>query len=167
MKTKNKLFYCLIGNIFIFLFLIIIINCFKIHNNYFRFGVPPPSENPLVVISVQIDTYLKYSILLIIIGIINCSKVIIDGVGIPIIDWNIFNPDKTKIIDFTKNEILIYSNLFYLFSGLRQLFTILISITQFDIALYSVLISQCASYFIIKYLLDEKQFITYENIELS
>ena len=34
--------------------------------------------------------------------LINVSKIIIDSVGTPIIDWNIFNPDKTKIVDFTK-----------------------------------------------------------------
>lgn len=164
MKTKHKLLYCLIGNIIIFIFMITIINCFKIHNTYFRFGVPSSNQEPLIIISIKIDNYIKYTILLFIIGIINCSKIIIDTVGIPIIQWNIYNPDKTQIIDFSYNELLIYSNLFYLFTGLRKLFTILISITQFDIALYGVLISQIANYFIIKYLLNEKEFIVYVNV---
>jgi len=164
MKTKTKLLYCLLGNIFLFTFLIIIINCFKIHNKYFRFGVPSINDVPLVVISVKIDNYFKYIGLLIVITIINVSKIIIDSVGTPIIDWNIFNPDKIKIMDFNKNELLIYSNLFYLFSGLRGLFTILISITQFDIALYSVLVEQIASFLIINYLLEEKEFIEYIDL---
>ena len=164
MKTKNKLLYCLLGNIILFIFLIIIINCFKIHNTYFRFGIPSSNDIPLIVISIKIDTYYKYIGLLMLISIINISKVIIDSVGTPIIDWNIFNPDKIQIIDFSKNELIIYSNLFYLFSGLRALFTVLISITQFDIALYGVLVEQFAGYFIIKYLLDEKEFVEYIDI---
>ena len=164
MKTKTKLLYCLLGNIMLFIFLIIIINCFKIHNTYFRFGVPSIKDKPLIVISIKIDNYFKYIGLLIVITIINVSKIIIDSVGTPIIDWNIFNPDKIKIVDFNKNELLIYSNLFYLFSGLRGLFTILISITQFDIALYSVLVEQIASFFIINYLLEEKEFIEYIDL---
>lgn len=164
MKTKTKLIYCLLGNIFLFVFLIITINCFKIHNTYFRFGIPSNNEVPLIVISIKIDNYYKYIGLLILISIINISKVIIDSVGTPIIDWNIFNPDKIQIVDFSKNELIIYSNLFYLFSGLRALFTVLISITQFDIALYGVFVEQIAGYFIIKYLLDEKEFIEYIDL---
>ena len=165
MNNKKKLLYCLIANFLLFIFLIIIINIFGTSSNYFRFGVPSSHEEPLVVISIEINTYIKYSLLLFIISVINISKVIIDSVGTPILDWNIYNPDKDRIIDFKKNELLIYSNLFYLFTSLRYIFTVLISITQIDIALYSVLISQITTFFTIKLLLDEKKFDDYHTIE--
>jgi len=74
--------------------------------------------------------------------------------------FSIFNPDKKVIHDFGKVELQIYANLFWLISALRSTINILISISQFDIALLRVIYSELASVYTIRILLNEKQFST-------
>jgi hypothetical protein len=53
----------------------------------------------------------------------------------------------------------------FMLSGLRNIFITLITITQFDIALWSLLVSEGASLFTIRMLLNEKTFQNYNEIE--
>lgn len=135
--------------------------------SYFRFG---PSSD-FILVGVPIDTVTKYSVTLALIAIVNIIKVISDEIGGPIIGYN---PDKKVITEFTKWELQlvhvtlywgIYGNAMYALGGVRGLFMTLISVTQFDIALWSLFISEAASVFTIRMLLDEKTFTPYAELE--
>jgi hypothetical protein len=52
----------------------------------------------------------------------------------------------------------------FLVNNIRYIFTLLISITQIDIALFSVLIEQLVVIITIKMLLDEKKFINKKSL---
>jgi hypothetical protein len=77
---------------------------------------------------------------------------------------NVYNPDKKEITEFSKLQLYFYANSMFLINNIRYIFTILISITQIDIALFSVLVEQVIVIFTIKMLLNEKKFINSKSL---
>ena len=154
MKAKTKLKYCVTGNIRLLVVIVIIIIHYQHESKYFRFG---PS-NDLIVISVNINTNNRYLILLLIISLVKITKVVVEEIGMPVIGFSIYNPDKKVITEFTKNELQFYGNTMYLTSSLRYIFEVMVTITQIDIAIYSVIISEITTIFTIRLLLNEKRF---------
>ena len=154
MKAKTKLTYCVTGNILLLVVIVIIIIHYQHESKYFRFG---PS-NDLIVISVNINTNARYLILLLIISLVKITKVVVEEIGMPVIGFSIYNPDKKVITEFTKNELQFYGNTMYLTSSLRYIFEVMVTITQIDIAIYSVIISEITTIFTIRLLLNEKRF---------
>jgi hypothetical protein len=154
MQPKNKLIICLCVNATILTVVIALISAFADGSEYWRIG-PSADFN---VISVTIDNYNKYITLLILIMIINVSKVIVEELGMPVLGFSIYNPDKKVIEDFTKNELQFFANAMFMVSGLRQVFMTVITITQIDIAVWSLLVSEFASFYTIRLLLNEKTF---------
>ena len=53
----------------------------------------------------------------------------------------------------------MYGNLMYLIEGFKNILTVMLSITQIDIALISMLVSEITSIYTINMLLSEKKFI--------
>ena len=154
MTPLTKIRLCLIINIFLFITLFTIIITFGTDSQYFRFG---PSED-FIIISVKINTKEKYGILLLLIAFINIAKVIIQELGEPVLVFNVYNPDKKIVTDFTKFQLKLYANLMFILSNVRCVFDIMITVTQIDIALYSVLVEQITSFFTVNMLVNEKQF---------
>jgi hypothetical protein len=154
MKAKTKLKYCVTGNILLLVVIVIIIIHYQHESKYFRFG---PS-NDLIVISVDINTNARYLILLLISSLVKITKVVVEEIGMPVIGFSIYNPDKKVITEFTKNELQFYGNTMYLTSSLRYIFEVMVTITQIDIAIYSVIISEITTIFTIRLLLNEKRF---------
>ena len=76
----------------------------------------------------------------------------------PVVGFNIYNPDKKVITEFTKNELQFFGNMMFLTSSLRYIFEVMVTITQLDIAIYSVIISEITTIFTIRLLLNEKRF---------
>jgi hypothetical protein len=159
MKAKTKLKYCVTGNILLLVVIVIIIIHYQHESKYFRFG---PS-NDLIVISVNINTNARYLILLLIISLVKITKVVVEEIGMPVIGFSIYNPDKKVITEFTKNELQFYGNTMYLTSSLRYIFEVMVTITQIDIAIYSVIISEITTLFTIRLLLNEKRFSKNED----
>ena len=89
-----------------------------------------------VLVSVQINTYSKYYLLLTIITILGFTEVMIEDLGLPILTFNIYNPDK-HITDFTKNELQIYGNLMFLINNLRYILQVLITVTTRYCSIFS------------------------------
>lgn len=150
----EKLKYCVIGNFLVLLSVILLISLFATDTPYWRFGW----NDTLTIISVKIDTSLKYVILFAVIAFINISKMVVAEVGWPILQFNIYNPDKDVITDFTELQLRFLGNSFFLINNLINLFMTLISISQFDVALWSLIVSEFAAIFTIGYLLSEKKF---------
>ncbi len=155
MNTCQTIRLCLVINVLLLMF-IIIVSCtlYDGETKYMRFG---PHED-LVLLSIKINTIKKYIFVLIFITIIKSCGVYINDIASPILGFNIYNPDKKEITEFTRYELQFYGNAFWLISGLQQIFLTMVSISQFDIALFSLLISEFTSFIIINQLLDKKTF---------
>lgn len=163
MKINQKIQLCLVSNIFLLVLFITLLFRFASNQNpYWNYG---PNEK-LNIISVHIDTWKKYYILLGLITLLRVSQVTINEIAQPFLSFNIYNPDKIFITEFTKNELQFYANTMYLINGFRSAFLVMITISQVDIAIFSILISEITSIFTIRYLLNDKKFIvkSYQKI---
>jgi hypothetical protein len=161
-NKKNKLVYCVIANFSILLMAVVVVICFHDdESKYFRFG--PNKE--LFLISVHIDTWAKWMVAVILISVFKIGDVVVNEIGSPILGFNIYNPDKKHITDFTKNEINILANSMWFINGIRGVLMSVVAITQIDLALCGVLISELTTVFTIRMLLNEKTFGLQNNIE--
>ena len=165
MKNINrKLKICVFSNLLLLSFVISIILLFKDDKStYLRWG----PQDDLIIISVAINNMTKYFMLLGIIAIIKISDVVIAEIASPIIGFNIYNPDKKVITEFTKNELQFYGNSMYLIDAIKAVLLIMVNISQIDIALWGVLISETTSLFTIRMLLNEKEFKLNNDTELK
>ena len=158
MDNKSKLKWsCIIYSLFLSI-VIIIVFYFQSYDKYFRWGIPDSNKEPLVVLSVKIDNYYKYACVLGLIAGIRIIKVGVTEISDPVLSFTIYNPDKKNIEEFSKNELQFYANFLYLIDNIRYVFTLMITITQIDLALFSVLIGEITSLFTIRMLLNEKTF---------
>ena len=72
---------------------------YKDDNNYYlMYG---PNDN-LYVLSIKINTIQKYVYLQIFLCFVEISRVFTNEIASPILGFNIYNPDKKIITDFTK-----------------------------------------------------------------
>ena len=155
MKTLKKIQICLGLNLFLLLLISSCISIFASDSKYFRFG---PSED-FILISVKIDNYQKYYLLLILITCNNCIRTIVSQIGSQILIFNVYNPDKKVITEFTKSQLLFYANTMFFVGNIRVFFELLLTISQIDIALFSIFVKQLFSIGISIFLLNEKDFI--------
>lgn len=160
MNSKRKVELCLILNIILLILISCLISIFADKSNYFRIGPNPD----FILISVKIDNLSKYFGLLGIIGFMNCIKVLVAELGEPVLVFNVYNPDKKIIDDFSKFQLLLYANSMFFVSNTRSVFEVMITVTQIDIAIYSVIIEQLVSIITVNLLVNEKKFIKKENI---
>ena len=142
-------------------------NFFDDHKSkYWRFGPHPD----FILISslfltckrcnryITIDTWSSYIVLLILVAFLKISECFIAEVAHPIIGFNIYNPDKKVITEFTKFELQFYGNAMYTIDAIRRVLMIMMSITQVDIALWGVICAEGTSLFTIRMLLNDKEF---------
>ncbi len=156
LKTNHKVWLCLLGNALTMITITTLIILFRDPNSkYFRYG---PSDE-LIVISVNINTWTKWSILLFIVGLIRGCEVLVNELGSPILGFRIYNPDCKKISDFTKNELNFLGNAMWFVNNFRGILMVVVTISQFDIALISMFISELVSIYTVRHLLNEKEFI--------
>lgn len=165
MITKNnyKLRYCVFINFILFLIILTVVLICKDNSNYYMsYG---PNEN-LYVLSIKINTYQKYITLQIFLLSIEVSRVFINEIANPILEFNIYNPDKKVITEFTKNELQILSNTMWLINSLTNAFFVMITISQIDIAIFRIIYSEITTIFTIRMLLNEKEFINENKVDL-
>ena len=108
--------------------------------------------------SVTLDTWTKYIVFQVFIAVIVISNVYINEVAGPILGFNIYNPDKKEITEFTRIELQLYANTIWMINALKSVTMIVISISQIDIALLRVIYGEIMSWFTIRMLLLEKKF---------
>lgn len=154
MIPRQKLAICLIINTIVLMAVISLVTIFATDTPFWKKGW----SDTLVVVSVHIDTREKYAILLLLIAVVNVSKVIVEEIGMPVLGFSIYNPDKKVISDFSKFELQFFANAMFTVSGLRGIFMTVVSISQIDIAIWSLIISEAASMITIRILLNEKEF---------
>lgn len=97
--NRLRLKKCIIANLSLLILMIIIISIFKEPDDkYLRIG---PNEN-LIVMSVKINTITKYIVLQIFLAITEIIRCVVNEIASPILGFNIYNPDKKIITEFSK-----------------------------------------------------------------
>ena len=162
MKNKaQKLQVCIFANLCLLIMITIpIVLLDNGTSTYFKWGW---SDN-LVLISIPINTKERYIGVCIYIVLIKVSGVLIGEIANPILGFNIYNPDKKVITEFSKNELQLYGNALWFINGFKRLMLIMVSITQIDLAMVGMLSSQITTIFTIRMLLNEKEFKKEGNV---
>ncbi len=148
------LWLCL--NVLIMASIILIIGVFSSSDfDYFNFGY----NEKLWIIGMKVDTFGKYCIILLGIFLLRLSEVMIVDVFVPIVNFSIYRPDKLEIKRFTKRQLIFFNTAFYFLSALRVVLLIFFSISQIDIALFTVISSTVIKFVFSLFLLSKKKFI--------
>jgi len=155
LTQKQRLKVCIIGQLLVLIAVIIPTVLLANENStYYRFG---PNEE-LIIISIKINTWFRYGILMLYILIFRICKVFIDELGMPILTFNIYNPNQKKIEGFTRKELQILANIMFTLSAISYAITLQLSILQIDIAVLSAVFSELAAIPTIYILLKDKEF---------
>ena len=164
MTPQQRLILCIIGQFVLLISVVIpIVLLANKQSTYYKFG---PNED-LIIISIKINTWLRYGILLIYVFIFRVCKVFITELGMPILSFNIYDPNRKKVEGFTRNELQIQANIMYMLNAMRYALTLQLAIIQIDIALISAIFSELASIPTIYILLKDKEFIKNTKEELE
>jgi hypothetical protein len=162
MKNNYKLRYCVILNLILFLIILFVVMICKDNNNYYMtYG---PNEN-LYVLSIKVNTPQKYIFLQFFLLFVEFSRVFTNEIASPILGFNIYNPDKKIITEFTKNELQLLANMMWLINSLTGAIFVMITISQIDIAILRTVYSEMTTIITIRMLLNEKKFICENNVE--
>jgi len=155
MTPQQRLKICIVGQFLLLISVIIpIVLMANKQSTYYRFG---PNED-LIIISIKINTWSRYGVLLLYVLIFRVCKVFITELGMPVLSFNIYNPNQKEITGFTRNELQVQANIMYFMNAFRYALTIQLTIVQIDIAIISVIFSELASIPTIYILLKEKEF---------
>lgn len=154
MRAHDKVRVCFALNLGLLASIGACIAAFASDGAYFRAG-PSPG---FVLVGVAIDTPERYAALLVLLCINSVIKVIVGELGEPVLVFNVYNPDKRVILDFTRAQLLFYANAMFLVSNARRVLEVLITVAQIDVAVFAVLIEQAASTCTVCFLVSEKTF---------
>ena len=156
MTPKQRLKICIIGQVLLLISVIIpTVLLANKESTYYRFG---PSED-LIIISIKINTWTRYGILMVYILIFRICKVFINELGMPILTFNIYNPNQKKIEGFTRMELQVLANVMFTLNAIRYALTLQLAILQMDIAVISGVFDELAAIPTIYILLKDKEFV--------
>ena len=151
---------CIIINI---LLITIFISSFFVFNNqvtnYFNLGW----SDHFIFVSITIDTCFKYLMLCFFIFLFNMSEILLNDVGYPIIHFSTYNPYHNNIEDISRYNLELYSNIIFFIQTFKKLFQVLITLSQIDIAFFSLISYQISAFVAIRYLLNNKTFVEDNN----
>tara|TARA_A100001015_G_C14794012_1_gene634205 strand:- start:141 stop:677 length:537 start_codon:yes stop_codon:yes gene_type:complete len=156
MNVRQKLKLSILGSFLVLI--MVVIPIFILDNGestYFRYGW----HDDFILISVPINNRVRYLFAVLFVVLTRAGEVFIGEIANPIVGFNIYNPDKKVITEFTKNELQLYGNLLYLIDSTRYIFKVMVSVTQIDLAIISMLSGELISIITIRMLLNEKKFI--------
>jgi hypothetical protein len=89
---------------------------------------------------------------------VKSCDVLVNELGSPILGFRVYDPDKTIIDDFTKNELNFLANAMWFTNGFRGVLMAVITVTQIDIAFSGMIISELVSIGTVRHLLNGKTF---------
>lgn len=161
MNKLSRVGLCLLINTITLLCVFVFLIVFNENNSLWQFG---PSDS-LNVLSIKIDTWTKYILLIVLICLIKASEVAVNDIGTPDLGFSIFDPSETTIYGFTKNNLQFLSNSMFLVNALGNIFKTIVIISRFDIAIISVVSAEITSIFTIRYLLNKKKFVPYQQFK--
>ena len=155
MNVQRKLQLSILGSFIVLL--MVAIPIFILDNGeskYFRYGW----HDDFILISIPINNKSRYISAVIFVVLTRVGEVFIGEIANPIISFNIYNPDKKVITEFTKNELQFYGNTLYIIDSTRYIFKVMVLVTQIDLAFISMLAGEAISLVTIRLLLNEKEF---------
>jgi len=156
LTQKQRLKICIVGEFLLLLSVIIpTILLANKDSTYYRFG---PNKT-LIIISIKINTWFRYGILLIYVMLFRICKVFINELGMPILTFNIYNPNQKIIEGFTRTELQVLGNIMFMLNAIIYALTLQLSILQMDIAVISGIFDELAAIPTIYILLQDKVFI--------
>jgi len=123
--------------------------------SYFRLG----PHDDLTVLAVPIDTWARWWALALFLSLMGLADVLTEELANPVLTFTIYNPDKRIIAGFGRFELQVLANLTYLTSALKRLLLVLVQISQCDLALVHIAVTELATVFTIRTLLAEKTFV--------
>jgi hypothetical protein len=150
-----------VGNVALLTLIMVLIANFAQESLYFRFG---PREG-LSIVGVEINTWTRYIYLQALLLVTQVISVLVNELSGPILGFNIYNPDKETITDFTHFELQALAQGMALVDGIRTALMIIVTISQFDIAVAKVVYSELTAIFTIFLLLKEKKFVLKGDLE--
>ncbi len=160
MDVHTKLQRCLVTNVMLVCCITLFVYISpKVNDTYMRFGPQPD----LKLLGMPIDTWFRYCTFQFFLGCCQITDEIIQSIANPIMGFNIYNPDKKIITEFTKNELQLYAQSFWFITSIKGALMLLVSITQIDIAISKCVYNELAGIFVIRFLLNEKTFQTSNN----
>ena len=152
-RLLQRLFLCLAANVGLLLLILgLILHCAD-ESSYFRFG---PG---LRIVGVPIDTWPRYLCLHGLLLVTQGIDMLVSEFANPILSFNIYNPDKDVITDFTHCELQCFAQSLWLINGVRAALMLVVSISQFDIAVAKVVYTEFTGLFTVYCLLSEKRFV--------
>ena len=113
----------------------------------------------LFVLGIAIDNWSRYIILQVLICCFQITDVLVNEFASPILAFNIYNPDKTVITEFSKLELQFYCQSLWFINNLKSALMLLVSISRIDIAISKVFYAEIASIFTIRTILNKKEFV--------
>jgi hypothetical protein len=161
MRQKSKVQISLAINITLLIFMLICAFIFAQKTPYWRVGW----SDTFILVSTKINTWWKYVGLLVLIAGVNICSVIVSELGGTVLSFTIYNPDKKYVLEFTKNELYMYTNLLFFTTSLRGIFGIILMVSQIDVALWQVITQEITSLFTSRILLNEKTYVTQEEYD--
>lgn len=157
METRWQIWFCLACNLLLTLTTLVIVVLFRDPSTkYFTYG----PRDDLFIISICVNTWNKWWIVVLFISLSKVCDVLINEIGRPILGFTVYNPDKKEINDFTKNELNFLANAMFMISGIRFILMVVINVTQIDLAMIGMVVSEVTSIFTVRYLLNKKKFVT-------
>lgn len=156
----RKAQFALAVNVAALSFVLCLILIYHTETAYFRFG---PSDT-LSVVSVKVNTVPRYAAVILVLLLLGVADVIVSEIGEPVLGFRIYNPfagsAQEPIVQFSRLELQLMGNAMYLVSHLRYVFAVVATVTQVDLALWTVFFKEGASVFTVWYLLRDKKFMT-------
>ncbi len=154
-KMKYRLRICILTNSCLFILITLTLFFFyDKESSYLRYG----PHKDLNVLGIKINTWKHYIGLQFFLAFVEITDVIINEMASPILGFNIYNPDKKEITQFTRFELQFYANSMWLLNSLKRVLMVVVSVSQIDIALLRVVYSEITSFYTIRMLLLEKKF---------
>lgn len=157
LTQHRRLQYCVAINVLL-LTTVVVVTLFCRSNDtqdkFMRFGPQPD----LMLLGVPINTWAKYYIVHVCLCCFQVLDTVIQEFTNPVLGFNIYNPDKKHIVDFTKFELQFYAQSFWLINSIKSAFLLIISISQIDLAVAKVVYMEMAGIYTIRTLINEKTF---------
>lgn len=153
--NRPRIIAIIVANYILIAIAIVIISTVGASGEYLRFGW----NDQLIIISIAINTFTRYIILLVIVAVCKIVETLSLEFADPLLEYRVYNPDITTITEFTRCELQILSNLNYTAKALRYVFMVILSVSQIDIALFSVFVNEITACISVHKLLNAKKFI--------
>ena len=160
-RLLRRLVLCFAANVGLLLLLVALIWRFADESAYFRFG--PCAA--LRIVGVPIDTWTRYACLHAVLLFTQTIDMLVSEFANPILAFNIYNPDKEVITDFTHCELQFFAQSLWFINGVRAALMLIVTISQFDIAVAKVVYTELTGLFTVYFLLSEKRFALDEEEE--